>query len=658
MFFNICWGKICSKLSEKNYRAISSKQPKVEDYQVFSNGEHCQTSPSKEDYRVSPSKEDYRVSPSEENYQVSPSEENYRVSPSGEDYRVSPTEENYRVSPKEEDYRVSPSEENYRVFPSEEDYRVSSDDHQKVADLLCKLYPGWAGILQALDDRAELMDAMVLLSYIDCACPRLFLTQDDMFGVRWKTKAHHDELASEECRDETTERISTKETQSDGTAVSDRSKHYTDGSTTLIKEQSPPGGTSFRYQSTDGRSSEEPLSRPLGVAPLENITSGGSSTQKEPPTPPPDGLPADGIPIQLRVDAARQELSGDYGDVALILNGFYGWSERSQEQRDAWAERLRIDTDEMGVLWRAFRDLLALIERETGVEVESWVTPPKMQSGTMGARLRGWAARMVERCPGMVYLHTGVPGHEYMNLMTGAVEPCYLRRNFNFDTSPVPPEFLISLPCYTCRTPGFRSDEPFNLLTMPGDPGLLSEICSKLYPEALAERLEERAVEVAVISDIGVALMRILTDQQQSRITDMEHDISVQCGVAHVLVHVQVNTLRSRLHVFTPAGHAHKAHQVARYHVEVARSRVESEAVELRAYPEESTESGPKTTPGRVVSLGAGGVLHGLKYQDPLASRTALIHALTTQQNRAHTLPKPGRGNYANHAPSQRYQQR
>ena len=63
------------------------------------------------------------------------------------------------------------------------------DDQRKTVDLLGKLYPTWTGVLPALEDRSQLVDAIVMLSYIDCGCPKLFLTQDDMFKIKWKTKS-------------------------------------------------------------------------------------------------------------------------------------------------------------------------------------------------------------------------------------------------------------------------------------------------------------------------------------------------------------------------------------------------------------------------------------------------------------------------------------
>ena len=46
------------------------------------------------------------------------------------------------------------------------------DDQQKTVDLLGKLYPTWTGVLQALEDPSQLVDAMVMLSYVDCGCPK------------------------------------------------------------------------------------------------------------------------------------------------------------------------------------------------------------------------------------------------------------------------------------------------------------------------------------------------------------------------------------------------------------------------------------------------------------------------------------------------------
>ena len=373
-------------------------------------------------------------------------------------------------------------------------------------------------------------------------------------------------------------------------------------------------------------------------------------------TQPPDGLPSDGIPAQLRVDSARLELSSGLGDVALILNGFYGWcragprdqgawcltdprdqgvcSRPGPRDQEEWCEKYYINTCEMRILWKAFQDLLKLIERETNVDL-SWVEQVVMTETKTSTedKMNRWTSAMIRKSPELVYLHSGVPGQEYMNLKTARVEPFYLSRNFNFDTCVKPPEYVISFPCdvrVNVSTSTFRERKYDNLLTIVCDHRLASEMCRSLYPEDLAVRLEERAVEVAVIADVGVAVIGKLTERQRVRITDLERDVSVQCGVPLVLVHAQLDLLRGRLLVYAPKHCTTKALRVAQYHVDLTRAEVEFQAVELRPYP--GSESG---TARRSVCLGAGGLLHGVRYQGETAERTALIHIKATAQIRA-----------------------
>ena len=71
------------------------------------------------------------------------------------------------------------------------------DDQKNTVDLLGKLYPAWMVVLQAVEDPSQLVDAMVMLSYIDCGCPKLFLTQDDMFKIKWKTESQGEITSSD-----------------------------------------------------------------------------------------------------------------------------------------------------------------------------------------------------------------------------------------------------------------------------------------------------------------------------------------------------------------------------------------------------------------------------------------------------------------------------
>ena len=390
--------------------------------------------------------------------------------------------------------------------------------------------------------------------------------------------------------------------------------------------------------SRDGSSYLEHDCSPIPELPAEGTTSrnpppeGSSSEDKLP-----DGLPSDGIPVQLRVDSARLELSGGYGDVALILNGFYGWCRsglRDQgawcragpRDQKAWCEEYYINTCEMRLLWKAFQDLLKLTERETNMDL-SWVEQVVMTETTTSTedRMNKLTSLMLRKCSELVYLHSGVLGQEYMNLMTSRVEPLYLNRNFNFDMKVKPPEYVISFPC------NVNIDDSYNLLTITCNHSLASELCRSLYPGDNSARLEQKAVEVAVIADVGIAVIGKLTERQRARITDLEHDVSVQCGVPFVLVHIQVDRLRNRLYVYAPKNCATKALKVAQYHVDLAKAQVESQAVELRPYPAEAATGWDR----RSVCLGAGGLLHGMRYQGETAERTALIHVTATPQNRA-----------------------
>ena len=509
-----------------------------------------------------------------------------------------------------------------------EDDQHGSTDQKRTVDLLGKLYPTWVGVLQALENQSQFVDAMVLLSYIDCGWPKLFLTQDDMFRVKWKTKSQG------------------KKTSTDNMPVPREAEQFTeDGSS--IKNKAPegtvsgnssPDGSYFQKQPPDGLVSDNhsPGSNSYPeVAPEDTVSGNYPPYCSSPEDPPPEGLPVDGIPTQLRVDLARLKLSGDYGDVALILNGFYGWCragpreqgawcDRDEEGREEWCEEYCINTSEMRVLWKAFQDLLKLIERETNVDL-SWVQPVAMKEITTSTedKMKEWTSLIIRKCPELLYAHSGVPGQEYMNLSTGNVEPLYLSRNFNFDTSVKPHEYVISFPCNAnVSASTFPQRKYDNLLTIK---------CIQLHPEDLAVRRGEKAVKVAVIGDVGVAVIRKLTEKQQTRITDMEHDISVQCGVLSVLVHVQVDLLRNQLHVYAPKHCSPKAHEVVRHHVDLAKAQVESQTVEVFPFRRLVTGTGP----GRSVCLGAGGLLHGVRYQGETAERTALIHVTTTPQNRA-----------------------
>ena len=275
---------------------------------------------------------------------------------------------------------------------------------------------------------------------------------------------------------------------------------------------------------------------------------------------------------------------------------------------------------EMRILWKAFKDLLKLIERETNVDL-SWVQVVVMNRTTTSSkdRMNHWTSLIIRKCPELLYVHSGVPGQEYMNLTTGRVDPLYLNRNFNFDTSVKPCEYVISFPCnLKVGTSTFRECKYDSLLTIR---------CIQPHLEDLVDRFGVKAEKVAVIGDVGVAVIRKLSERQQTRITDMEHDVSVQCGVPFVLVHVQVDLLRNQLHVFAPKHCATKAQELVRHHVALAKAQVESQMVEVRPYQGAGR--------GRAVCLGAGGLLHGVRYQGDTAERTALIHVTTTPKNRS-----------------------
>ena len=252
-----------------------------------------------------------------------------------------------------------------------------------------------------------------------------------------------------------------------------------DGSSYLERDCSPipelpPDGT------ISGNHFLSDTTSPDGSA-SKNPSPDGSSSEDQSP----DGLPSDGIPVQLRVDSARLELSSGYGDVALILNVFYGWCRADsrdkeawhhrEEDREAWCEEYYINTYEMRILWKAFQDLLKLIERETNVDL-SWVEPVVMTETTTSTedRMNKWTSLILRKCPELVYLHSGVPAQEYMNLITGKVEPLYLSRNFNFDTSVNLSEYVINFLCNVnvdVSTSTFRERKDDNLLTIP-EPGL------------------------------------------------------------------------------------------------------------------------------------------------------------------------------------------
>ena len=148
-----------------------------------------------------------------------------------------------------------------------------------------------------------------------------------------------------------------------------------------------------------------------------------------------------------------------------------------------------------------------------------------------------------------------------------------LSRNFNFDTNVMPPEYVISFPCnVNVSASTFRDCKYDSLLTITCNQSLTSELCRSLYPDDLAARLGEKAVDVAVIAEVGVAVIGKLTERERARITDLEHDVSVQCGIPFVLVNVQVDLLRNRLHVYAPKHCATKALRVAQYRVDLAKA--------------------------------------------------------------------------------------
>ena len=150
-----------------------------------------------------------------------------------------------------------------------------------------------------------------------------------MFRIKWKTKPQSKKTGSS---NETTEGTMSENPSPDGSSDRNKSTEDTvsgnpspDGSSS----RGPPDGTVPGNHSPGGSSIAE------GTMSGNHLPDGNSF--RGPPdgtvqgNHPPDGnsspevLPADGIPIQLHVESARMELSGGYGDVALILNGFYGW---------------------------------------------------------------------------------------------------------------------------------------------------------------------------------------------------------------------------------------------------------------------------------------------------------------------------------------------
>ena len=434
--------------------------------------------------------------------------------------------------------------------------QLGTDDQRKVVDLLAKLYPTWERVLLAVEEPSQLVDTIVLLSYIDCGWPKLFLTQDEM--LRMKSKILH-------------------QAKQYGTAQHDIPDDLT---------SEPDGKTSYDDTSDD-----------------ELCT-------------------LDGIATQLQVDSARLELSENLGDVALILNAFLGWCVRDQKEKLAWCEKYLINVTEMKVLGKAFVDLLKLIERETNFEMK-WINSPVMNKEQSRAeKMKRWTSVLISTCPELLYIHSGVPGQEYLNFLTGNVEPHYLNRNFNFDMNVEPPEYIISFPC-NLSTSTFKECKYDNLLTIRCDSNLVVKMCELFYEDTLKARCGDKVIKAAVITDIGPAIINKLLEKQQQRIADMENDIHAQCSIPYVLVHVQVDQLRNELHVYSPKSCAEKAREVVQYHVDLVKAGVESRTVELHPYKDMD----------KSVSLGAGCFLHGMSLQEE-AEKTVLIYVNTTHQNR------------------------
>ena len=136
----------------------------------------------------------------------------------------------------------------YEEFGPKVKLAIEVEDYQReTVDLLGKLYPTWTGVLQALEDPSQLVDTMVMLSYIDCGCPKLFLTQDDLFKIKWKTERRGKITSSDNNR-----------------ADPAKSKQLsTDGSSILHQ---PPGGiVSVNVSPGDGTSHEqEPMDPTIG----------------------------------------------------------------------------------------------------------------------------------------------------------------------------------------------------------------------------------------------------------------------------------------------------------------------------------------------------------------------------------------------------------
>ena len=117
------------------------------------------------------------------------------------------------------------------------------DDQQKTVDLLGKLYPTWTGVLQALEDPSQLVDAMVMLSYTDCGCPKLFLTQDYLFKIKWKTKSQGKITSSDNNRADPEE---SKQLSTDGSSI----RHQPPEDTVLVTS-SLGGNTSHEQERKD-----------------------------------------------------------------------------------------------------------------------------------------------------------------------------------------------------------------------------------------------------------------------------------------------------------------------------------------------------------------------------------------------------------------------
>ena len=132
----------------------------------------------------------------------------------------------------------------YEEFGSIVELAIEVEDgQQKTVDLLGKLYPTWTGVLQALEDPSQFVDTMVMLSYIDCGCPKLFLTQDDMFKIKWKTKSQGKITSSDNIKTDPGE---SKQLSTDGSSI-----RHQPPEGIVLTNPSPGGNTSHEQERKD-----------------------------------------------------------------------------------------------------------------------------------------------------------------------------------------------------------------------------------------------------------------------------------------------------------------------------------------------------------------------------------------------------------------------